>query len=84
MVDSSVEHVITPDFDVSRCCDGDRAIEESLRIVAKTINPEYDSYSGWSDLHIALEAMHEDGCAHCPFKDDCECMGEEIGGTNYR
>lgn len=58
--------------------------DDVLHRFAKRINQHYDVYHGWDDLHIALEMMHEVGCINCPFKDDCDVMGEEMEETDYR
>lgn len=52
--------------------------EEDLKKFAKAINPDYDLYDGWDDLHIALDVMTECGCSRCPFKDECEEMDNEL------
>lgn len=51
---------------------------DAIRTLAKTVNDDYDSYQGWSDLHIALDAMKEVGCASCPCFAECEAMREII------
>lgn len=84
MYDGIVEAVITPKVKIIRVYDLNNTLDDIVTEVAKAVNPDYDFYSGWDDLHIALDAMHECGCASCPFKDDCEVMGEEIQETDYR
>ena len=58
--------------------------DDLLERVAKEINPDFDSYSGWDLTHIILEAMNEVGCFHCPFKEDCEPYNEYMGETDNR
>ena len=77
--------IVTPEVEIVSGYDGAQAaIDETIPLIAKAINPDYDLYSGWTNLHIALDAMRECGCANCPFKDDCEPMGEEMQETDYR
>lgn len=52
---------------------------DAIRTLAKTVNDDYDIYQGWSDLHIALDAMKEVGCASCPCFAECEAMHETCG-----
>ena len=73
--------VVTPNREAHRY---EESLDSLVTEVAKAVNPDYDDHSGWSDLHIALDAMHECGCTSCPFKDDCEAMGEEMQETDYR
>lgn len=54
-----------------------------LETLAREVNPDYDYYSGYGDQKIALDMMHEIGCWHCPFRDECEAMGEEMASTDY-
>lgn len=82
MHDGTIERVGTPEMEAQRY-DGSLN-DETLEAFARRVNPDYNLYSGWSDEHIILEAMHECGCANCPFIDDCEAMGEEIQETDYR
>lgn len=83
--DGEAESISTPDREIVRGYNGTQdAIDEAVAQIAKDINPYYDDYSGWSDLHIALEEMHECGCASCPFKGDCDAMGEEMNDLDYR
>ena len=84
MYDDIVEAVITPKTKIIRVYDSNNTLDDVVTEVAKAVNPDYYLYSGWDDLHIALDAMHECGCASCPFKDDCEAMGEEMQETDYR
>lgn len=48
-----------------------------LRKFAKSVNPDYDLYRGYTDEQLALEHMRETGCANCPFRDECEAMDAE-------
>jgi hypothetical protein len=38
----------------------------------------YDLYSGYTDEQIALEYLHECGCASCPARHVCEAMNETM------
>ena len=58
--------------------------DEMMEQFARAVNPDYNEYSGWSDVQIALDAMHEVGCASCPWKEDCDAMGEEMDKLDYR
>ncbi len=49
-----------------------------LKRFAKNVNPYFSDYSGWDDLHIALERMSETACRNCPWFDVCEAMEEDI------
>lgn len=52
--------------------------EESIRVAAKMANVDYDSYSGWSDAHILLDADNcEMPCRLCPWFGVCDAMDEE-------
>lgn len=49
-----------------------------LERFARVVNPDYDDYSGWDDLHIALEGkVRECGCASCPWFGICDAMDGE-------
>ena len=62
-----------------RITDGEPGFSDALRTLARTVNEEYELYSGWDDTHIALETMHETGCSRCPFcKDWCDAMSDTI------
>ena len=63
---------------------GGGEFEEALEQLAREVNSDYDLYSGYDDTHIALQSMHEIGCWHCPFRDECEAMGEEVSSTDNR
>ena len=80
----SVASIDTPDERIIRGLDPNRTLDEAITKIAKAINPDYDLYSGWPDIIIALETMHKGGCASCPFKDDCDVMGEEMEETDWR
>lgn len=82
MFDGELSAIKTPDL-VAYRYDG-TLTDEVMQQFAKAVNPNYDLYSGYNDIHIALEAMHPVGCAYCPFKDDCEIMGEEISEPDNR
>ena len=58
--------------------------DQIIEQFAKSVNPDYSMFKGYTDTQIALFAMHETGCFHCPFKDDCSAMGEEMQDTDYR
>lgn len=46
---------------------------------AKAVNPDFDIYSGWGDLHIALDGdIKECGCANCPWFGICDAMDGEV------
>ena len=57
---------------------------EMMEKFARAVNRDYDLYSGWSDLHIALEGMHETGCSCCPWRGECDAMAEEMDDGDYR
>ena len=82
MCDGELSSIKSPTFEAFRY-DG-TLTDDVLERFAREVNPDYDLYSGWSDLHIALEAMHEVGCSSCPWREDCEPMGEEMSETDYR
>ena len=58
--------------------------DEIITEIAKAVNPDYDLYSGYNNYQIAIMAMQETGCAHCPFFEDCSAMGEEMTETDNR
>ena len=77
--DGEIESAKTPDGTYHRSpVYGQRLDGSVIESIARAVNEQYDNYSGWTDEHIALEAMHEIGCAHCPFRDECEAMNEEM------
>lgn len=49
-----------------------------LKAFAQALDPYYDQYSGYTDTEIILQNLRECGCASCPFRGECELMGEEI------
>ena len=52
---------------------------ELLKRFARAVNPDYDDYDGWGDLHIALEGdIRECGCADCPWFSICDAMGGDV------
>lgn len=51
---------------------------EALEQIARAVNPDYDVFNGWTDEQIAIIAMHETGCAACPWRHECEAMGAEM------
>ena len=55
----------------------DEVTDEAIRDLAKAVNPHYAEYKGWSDAHIAKEAMTETGCTDCPWRDVCEAVNRE-------
>lgn len=59
--------------------DDDDNFSAELEDFARAVNLDYDLYQGWSDLQIALFALHETGCAACPMCEDCEPMNETMG-----
>ena len=51
---------------------------ETIRRLAQAVNAQYALYSGWDDLHIALEAMHEGDCCECPWFGLCDAMDGDV------
>lgn len=47
---------------------------EILNKIAKLVNEDYDFYSGWDDMHIALDVMREGDCCDCPWFSECDAM----------
>ena len=45
---------------------------------ARSVNNGYYCYHGWTDENIALDVMHETGCASCPFRHECEAVNTEM------
>ena len=62
----------------------DTLTDNTMEQFARAVNPHYDMFAGYSDEYIALDSMHETGCAFCPFRNDCEPMSEEINSIDYR
>lgn len=48
-----------------------------LQRLARSVNPDYDEYEGYTDTYIILNALEERGCAECPWRDECDAMIEE-------
>lgn len=56
---------------------------DSVRRVAKMVNPDYDLYDGWDEMHIIQEAPHEElGCCNCPWFGICDAMDNPDGWEN--
>lgn len=51
-----------------------------LEKLARRVNPYYDDYSGWGNLHIALDVMREGPCKECPWFHICAAMDEKVEG----
>ena len=51
--------------------------DSGMHDFAIAVNNGYHCYHGWTDAYIALDVMHEVGCASCPFRDGCQVMNEE-------
>lgn len=50
-----------------------------LERFARAVNPDYDDYDGWDNLHIALEGnVRECGCANCPWFGICDAMDGDV------
>lgn len=81
MHDGEPEQIDSPSMTTDRWS---RVNEVQLELFAREVNPDYDLYSGWSDHHIALDVMHETGCFHCPFFDECQVMGERMEDGDNR
>lgn len=51
---------------------------ENIKAAAKLVNPDYDLYKGWSDVHIILDADYDIlDCRECPWKEFCDAAGAE-------
>lgn len=50
----------------------------AIHRLAKAVNSDYSLYHGWSDAHIAIEAMKEVGCTSCPWFSVCDQMDEKM------
>lgn len=58
----------------------DMDLDFDIAKFARAVNPDYDDYDGWDDLHIALDGdVHEQSCARCPWFDICEAMDNPDG-----
>ena len=77
MYDGEPDAVIMPDGTFYRY--NGSLTDEVMEAFARAVNSDYDLHSGYDDWLIALRAMHEVGCASCPFSDDCEAMDEQYG-----
>ena len=49
---------------------------ETIHSIAVAVNSDYNEYSGYDDLYIALESMTEGNCCDCPWFTICEAMEE--------
>ena len=50
-----------------------------LERFARAVNPDYDDYEGWNNLHISLEGnVRECGCANCPWFGICDAMDGDV------
>ena len=75
MFDGEWEEAKTPNGTYHRY---DGTLTEAVKkSFAMAVNNGYYCYHGWTDEHIALDVMHEIGCAACPFRHDCQPMYEE-------
>ena len=72
--DGEIESAKTPDGIFYRY--NGTLTPDVLESIAKAVNTYHDDYHGWTDEHIALEAMHELGCVNCPFRHECEAINE--------
>lgn len=52
---------------------------DTVRRIARLVNPYYDDYSGWDDMHIAVEVMREGNCCDCPWFGICDAMDNPDG-----
>lgn len=82
MYDGEAQEIHSPGIDAYRY-DGSLRLhmEEFARLLAGN---DYDLYKGYTDEHIALQYMHECGCASCPSRHACETMLKEMEDTDYR
>lgn len=72
--DGEAESAVTPKGTFHRY-DG-TLTDMVLEHIAHAVNDYYDDYFGWSNCHIALEAMTETNCINCPLRDECEAINE--------
>lgn len=79
--DGLVDSIATPDIVAYRY--GSVDFDALLEQVAREVDPNYDLYSGYSDLQIALGVMHGVGCYHCPFKEECEAYNSDMEDCDY-
>ena len=82
MYDGIASDIDTPDTTMHRYGGGD--FEAALETLAREVNENYELFSGYTDTEIALDAMHETGCAHCPFRHECEAMQADMDDADYR
>lgn len=54
-----------------------RYSKDLLHRLARSVNPKYDLYKGYTDTYIILDALEERGCYECPWRDECVAMIEE-------
>ena len=52
--------------------------DPEIETLAQAVNPDYDLYDGWDNGYILLQAMHETGCASCPFFSKCDAMTQTM------
>lgn len=71
--EGEVVYIKTPDIETFY---GSAELKDKnvLKEFVMAVNPDYDLYHGWSDIHIAIEAMTEIGCWNCPVKNICDAM----------
>lgn len=57
-----------------------REPSDHMDAFAREVNPDYSTYQGWSDLHIALDGdgVRECDCRDCPWFSTCDAMAEEM------
>ena len=76
MYDGLLFAVFTPDGVFYRFDGG--LTDEVIEQFARTVNRDYDLYSGYPDWQIARFALREVGCASCPYKCDCDAMSMDV------
>lgn len=55
--------------------------DDEMEAFARTVNPYYDLYKGYTSYEIALLwEIGFSGCARCPWNSQCERMNEEVEG----
>ena len=51
---------------------------QNIKTTAKLVNPDYDMYQGWPDIHIILDAGYDMlDCQKCPWFKFCEAKCAE-------
>ena len=81
--DGEMYAIHTPDIDAPEF--GDRLTDEQMEQFARAVNPDFDLYSGYSCLQIAMFAMQETGCYNCPrYGDGCQTMDEHPDPADHR